>query len=104
MPCSISRSRSPSTGSTLSPEEWRAITRAEAGLALVRGRWIEIDPERLTQALDHWQKRRARTRKDGMSLLEAMRLLAGTRGRAKSATTRPLLAAPRGSAFKPVSG
>ena len=66
-------------GETLSVEEWRAITRAEAGLSMVRGRWVEIDPERLTQALEHWQKV-AKDAKDGMSLLEAMRLLAGTAG------------------------
>ncbi len=63
-------------GGKLSPEEWRAITRAEAGLAMVRGRWVEIDPQRLTEALDHWQNV-AKDAKDGMSLLEAMRLLAG---------------------------
>jgi len=63
-------------GDKLSPEEWRAIARAEAGLALVRGRWVEIDPKRLTEALEHW-KNVAKGAKDGMSLLEAMRLLAG---------------------------
>ena len=63
-------------GDPLTPEEWRAITRAEAGLALVRGRWVEVDPTRLAQALDHW-KNVAQGAQDGMSLLEAMRLLAG---------------------------
>jgi non-specific serine/threonine protein kinase len=63
-------------GDKLTPEEWRAIARAEAGLAMVRGRWIEIDPKRLTEALDHW-KHVAKGAKDGMSLLKAMRLLAG---------------------------
>ncbi|HKO50770.1 MAG TPA: DEAD/DEAH box helicase [Polyangiaceae bacterium] len=66
-------------GDKLSPEEWRAITRAEAGLAMVRGRWVEIDPKRLTEALDHWENV-AKNAKDGMSLLEAMRLLAGATG------------------------
>jgi non-specific serine/threonine protein kinase len=63
-------------GDKLSAEEWRALTRAEAGLALLRGRWVEVDPEQLTQALDHWNKV-AKGAPDGMSLLEAMRLLAG---------------------------
>jgi non-specific serine/threonine protein kinase len=66
-------------GDKLTPEELRVITRAEAGLALVRGRWVEIDPERLTEALDHWTKVAAGAT-DGMSLLEAMRLLAGAGG------------------------
>ncbi len=63
-------------GDQLSAEEWRAITRSEAGLALVRGRWVEIDPERLKEALAHWKKF-AEGERDGLSLLEALRLLAG---------------------------
>ena len=63
-------------GEKLSAEEWRAITRSEAGLALVRGRWVEVDPERLKEALNHWQ-RVAKAAPDGMSFLEAMRLLSG---------------------------
>lgn len=63
-------------GERLSAEEWRAITRSEAGLALVRGRWVEVDPQRLKEALNHWQQV-AKATPDGMSFLEAMRLLSG---------------------------
>ncbi|MEO6599562.1 MAG: DEAD/DEAH box helicase [Polyangiaceae bacterium] len=73
-------------GDKLSPEEWRTITRAEAGLALVRGRWIEVDPARLEEALEHWKKV-AKEAPDGMTLLEAMRQLSGAgleRGRSEA--------------------
>ncbi|MEO8905171.1 MAG: DEAD/DEAH box helicase [Polyangiaceae bacterium] len=76
-------------GERLSPEEWRAITRAEAGLALLRGRWVEVDPERLKEALEHWKKV-AKDATDGMTLLEAMRLLSGAavdRGRSEQEAT-----------------
>jgi len=63
-------------GAVLSAEELRAISRAEGGLAMLRGRWVEIDPARLTEALSHWKKVEQQAH-DGMSLLEAMRLLAG---------------------------
>ncbi|MEO7037171.1 MAG: DEAD/DEAH box helicase [Polyangiaceae bacterium] len=76
-------------GERLSPEEWRAITRAEAGLALLRGRWVEVDPDRLKEALDHWKKV-AKDATNGMTLLEAMRLLSGAavdRGRSEQEAT-----------------
>ncbi|MCA1664032.1 MAG: SNF2 helicase-associated domain-containing protein, partial [Myxococcales bacterium] len=40
-------------GEELSEAEWRAM-RASSGLSLVRGRWVEIDRERLGQILAHW--------------------------------------------------
>ena len=61
-------------GETLSDAEWRALAKAQSGLALVRGRWVELDREKLDAVLAHWQ----RARKEPVSLLEAMRLLAGT--------------------------
>ena len=40
-------------GETLSAAEIQALLAGTGGLALVRGRWVEVDPERLRQALDH---------------------------------------------------
>ncbi len=41
-------------GETLTERELRAILDGTDGLALVRGRWVEVDHERLRQVLDHW--------------------------------------------------
>ena len=39
----------------LSDSEWRQLLAAEEGLVLLRGQWVEVDRDKLTEALDHWQ-------------------------------------------------
>jgi len=63
-------------GEELSEAEWRAIRVSTDGLALVRGRWIEVDRERIEEVLAHW-KRAQRAARDGLNFIEGMRLLAG---------------------------
>lgn len=66
-------------GETLTKAEWKGIMQAKAGLALLRGKWVEVDPDRLKEVLDHWRKVE-RSHGDGVSFLEGMRLLAGASG------------------------
>ena len=61
----------------LTEEEWRQILDAEGGLLELRGQWIEVDRERLREALEHWRKIQALAGSDGISFAEGMRLLAG---------------------------
>ncbi len=63
-------------GDSLSDEERQKLLAADAGLILLRGRWVEVDPQKLQQALTHWQ-RLEQMQADGISLVEGMRLLAG---------------------------
>jgi superfamily II DNA or RNA helicase len=63
-------------GEALSAAEVRALLASRESLALVRGKWVELDRDRLREVLDHWQTV-ARTAEDGLSFLEGMRLLAG---------------------------
>jgi superfamily II DNA or RNA helicase len=62
-------------GARLTAAECRQLMAAKEGLVLLKGKWIEIDRDRLNQVLAHWQ----RIEKDdaGVSFLEGMRLLAG---------------------------
>ncbi len=69
-------------GEPLSEREWRALAAQDHGLALVRGRWVEIDRDKLEQVLAHWKEAQRAARGGGLSLLEAMRLLAGAEGEA----------------------
>jgi len=62
---------------TLTEEEWRRVVEAEDGLLQLRGQWVEIDRERLSEALTHWRKVEAMAGHDGISFVEGMRLLAG---------------------------
>ena len=40
---------------------------AEEGLVLLRGQWVEVDRDKLTEALDHWKKSKSRRRTDSLS-------------------------------------
>ena len=61
-------------GQTLTAEEVAELLAGEEGLVLFRGQWIEVDRERLQEALDHWKVLEA---EGGVSFAEGMRLLAG---------------------------
>jgi non-specific serine/threonine protein kinase len=64
-------------GETLTERELRAILDGTDGLALVRGRWVEVDRERLRQVLDRWSTFEAAHAGVGLSVVEGLRLLAG---------------------------
>ncbi|HID78077.1 MAG TPA: hypothetical protein EYP56_19050, partial [Planctomycetaceae bacterium] len=42
--------------SKLTEEEWRMIMASDNGLAYLKGQWVEIDRERLSEALEHWKQ------------------------------------------------
>jgi non-specific serine/threonine protein kinase len=65
-------------GADLSPEESAALTASGPGLTFLRGQWVEVDGEKLRQALEQWQRVEAEAG-DGLSFMEGMRLLAGAR-------------------------
>ena len=64
-------------GETLTEAEIRAVLASTAGLALLRGRWVEVDRERLERTLSQFRDAQALAEKDGLSFTEAMRMLAG---------------------------
>jgi non-specific serine/threonine protein kinase len=63
-------------GETLTAAERRQILASTAGLALVRGRWVEIDPAELKEALARLAKA-AEAQGEGVGIGEALRLAAG---------------------------
>ncbi len=60
----------------LSDEEWNELLAAEDGLVLLRGQWVEVDRQKLAEALEQWKAVEAQAA-DGLSFIEGMRLLAG---------------------------
>lgn len=64
-------------GEPLTEEEWQKLLQAADGLAMVRGKWVEVNPEQLQQALAHWKKVEKMARRDGLTFFEGMRLIAG---------------------------
>lgn len=64
-------------GALLSKKDLEALLAGEDGLVLFKGTWVEVDRERLRQALEQWQTVE-REAGDGLSFIQGMRLLAGT--------------------------
>jgi non-specific serine/threonine protein kinase len=64
-------------GDPLTDAERQQILQAGDGLILLRGRWVEVDQDRLQQALAHWEKLGAEN-PGGLSFIQGMRALAGT--------------------------
>ena len=63
---------------TLSPEELAELLTGDDGLVLLKGQWVEVDREKLREALDHWQALKRKAGDGEISFIEGMRLLAGT--------------------------
>ncbi|MHB8879615.1 MAG: DEAD/DEAH box helicase, partial [Myxococcaceae bacterium] len=63
-------------GEELSEAELRSLRSGTDGLALLKGRWVEVDRQKLDEVLAHWRDVQ-RKAGDGVSFIEGMRLLAG---------------------------
>jgi SNF2-related domain/SNF2 Helicase protein/Helicase conserved C-terminal domain len=64
-------------GERLTEGEVAALLAGSDGLHLVRGRWVEIDRERLRRVLDQFRDVERTAAQRGLTFAEAMRMLAG---------------------------
>jgi len=64
-------------GEPLTEDEWRQLLDASSGLVLLRGRWVEVDAERLEALMARWKRAAQEAGQQGISFLRAMRLLSG---------------------------
>ncbi len=64
-------------GEVLTRAEIGELLAKSDGLALLRGRWVEVDSERLSRVLDHFQKIERAAAVSGLGFGEAMRMIAG---------------------------
>jgi non-specific serine/threonine protein kinase len=64
-------------GEPLTQEELKALLQSASGLVLLKGKWVEVDRQKLQEVLDHWKKVQTTLGKDGVSLLQGLRLLSG---------------------------
>jgi len=65
-------------GESLSAAEIRRILAHSDELVFIRGKWVEVDPVRLSRTLEQFEAIEHRASTDGLSFGEAMRMLAGT--------------------------
>ena len=67
-------------GEPLTESELKAILQSASGLVLLKGKWVEVDRDKLQEVMDHWKKVEAAGGPGGMPLLEGLRLLSGFDG------------------------
>jgi non-specific serine/threonine protein kinase len=64
-------------GEPLTEPELERLLQSVGGLVALKGKWVEVDRDKLVEALKHWKKVERDTRESGLSFYEGMRLLAG---------------------------
>jgi len=64
-------------GESLSAAEIKRLLAQSDGLALIRGKWVEVDHDRLGRTLEQFEAIERRAVTEGLSFGEAMRMLAG---------------------------
>ena len=64
-------------GEPLDESELQQILGSSGGLILLRGKWVEVDRDKLGEALKHWKQVERQARDGGLSFFDGMRLLAG---------------------------
>lgn len=65
-------------GHPLTDEELQRLAHARDGLTFLKGRWVQVDHEKLQSALEQWSTLRDQ-HVDGIDFLQGMRLLSGAR-------------------------
>ncbi len=64
-------------GESLDPTEVEALLAGGDGLQLLRGRWVEVDRDKLARLLERFQAIEQAAAKSGLGFAEALRLVAG---------------------------
>ncbi len=64
-------------GEPLTADDVAALLSGTDGLAMIRGRWVEVDRERLSRTLDRFRAIERLAKREGIPFAEAARLLAG---------------------------
>lgn len=67
-------------GEQLTKEEWDAILNSSGNLISLKGKWVEVDREKLLQVMKHWRKAEGAAARGELSFAQGMRMLAGFRG------------------------
>ena len=65
-------------GETLTAAEIKRLLAHSDGLALIRGKWVEVDQERLGRTVERFETIERDAKANGLSFGEAMRMLAGS--------------------------
>ncbi|OED36580.1 hypothetical protein AB833_26655 [Chromatiales bacterium (ex Bugula neritina AB1)] len=64
-------------GEKLTAKEWSQLMNAETGLVFLKGKWVEVDQDKLHDAMQQMQTLATEAQNDGLTFAQGMRLLAG---------------------------
>ncbi len=59
----------------LTPEEAETILRQSEGLSYIKGKWVVVDKDKLSQSLENWRQAQKLVEETDLTLAEAMRML-----------------------------
>ena len=76
-------------GQPLDEKELRAILESSGGLVALKGKWVELDRDRLAEALKHWKNVERKAEHGGISFFEGMRMLSGANLQGDAASLVP---------------
>jgi hypothetical protein len=76
-------------GQPLDEKELRAILESSGGLIALKGKWVELDRDRLAEALKHWKNVERTAQHGGISFFEGMRMLSGANLQSDAASVIP---------------
>ena len=66
-----------SNGERLTQAELKQLLNSQENLVKIKGQWVEIDQQKLTEVLKHWQTVQKDVDQRGLTFAEGLRLLAG---------------------------
>ena len=93
-------------GEPLSEDDLNALLGSDGNLVLLKGQWVEVDRDRLRQAIEHWDAVRQAAGDHGISFIEGMRLLAGAsadlRDEAETEAERPWVHVEAGDGMREI--
>ncbi|MCF7956739.1 MAG: DEAD/DEAH box helicase, partial [Phycisphaerae bacterium] len=61
----------------MTEQELRELLNGDEGLVWFKGQWVEVDRDKLQEAVEHWEKLRLGSSNGDISFIEGMRMLAG---------------------------
>lgn len=64
-------------GKQLSATEWQQLMSSDTGLVSLKGQWVEVDREKLDEAMQQMQSLETLADEEGLTFAQGMRLLAG---------------------------
>lgn len=68
-------------GTKLSEEEMQEILRSQEDLVHIKGQWVEVNQEKISEVLSHWQKVENQVQEEGLTFAQGIRLLASAPGK-----------------------